>query len=54
MYKNGDDAAGFSAPSPRSAVVLAFCHAQLEHEAEVRSRYERVYVCTQFLRAVPH
>ncbi len=53
VYKNGEEsAAGFTALSPLSAPVLVFCHAQIEYEAEVRSRFDRVYICTQFLREV--
>ena len=53
VYKNGDGTdAGFTAPPPLAPPVLAFCHASLEHETELRSRFDRVYVCRQFLREV--
>ncbi len=53
VYKNGDGStAGFTAPQPLTVVVHAFCHAQIQDEAELRSKFDRVYVCTQFLHEV--
>lgn len=53
VYKNIDGpAAGFAAPPPLAPPMLAFCHARLEHETELRSRFHRVYICRQFLREV--
>jgi len=53
VYKNGEESAdGFVSPTPLSPPVLAFCHAPVEHEAELRSRYGRVYRCRQFLRGL--
>jgi ribosomal protein S18 acetylase RimI-like enzyme len=46
-YHEPDD--GFTTPPPLSAPVIAFCHAPIEHEAELRARYHRVYVCRQFV-----
>ena len=53
VYKNGDSTdAGFTAPPPLAPPLLAFCHASIEHENELRSQFDRVYVCRQFLREV--
>ena len=53
VYKNDDTStAGFGAPSPLTAVVRAFCHAELEHEGILRSRFDRVYLCIQYVRKV--
>jgi ribosomal protein S18 acetylase RimI-like enzyme len=53
VYKNSDGSNHeFTAPSPLFAVMHAYCHADLEHETVLRSRFDRVYVCTQFLRTV--
>ena len=52
VYNTSDNPSSeFTAPSPL-AVIHAFCHARLEHETVLRSRFDRVYVCTQFLRKV--
>ena len=53
VYKNGDSTdAGFTAPPPLTPPLLAFSHASIEHENELRSQFDRVYVCRQFLREV--
>jgi GNAT superfamily N-acetyltransferase len=50
-----DDTAGFSAPEGLSAPVRAFSHAPLNQEADVRSRFRRVYQCRQYVRDLaPH
>jgi hypothetical protein len=51
VYKGPDDLGdGFSGPEPLSMPVLAFCHARIEHEAEVRARFQRVYICRRLVR----
>jgi len=53
VYKRYDDPDdGFTGPPPLSAPVMAFCHAPIEHEQELRARYRRVYICRQFVRDV--
>lgn len=53
VYKGYDDPGdGFTGPRPLSAPVIAFCHAPIEHEDELRARYGRVYVCRQFVLAI--
>lgn len=44
--------AGWTAPAPLSAPATAFCHAPLEHEAQLRAAFARVYVCRRFSRPV--
>jgi len=39
---------GFSSPVGLSTPLLAFCHAQLADEQQLRQRYRRVYVCRRF------
>ena len=54
VYKESDEPDdGFVSPSGLSAPVRAFCHARLEHRAELTARYRRVYECRQYLRDVP-
>ena len=43
---------GWGSPDGLSAPVTAFCHARLEDEAALRSRFSRVYVCRRFSRPV--
>ncbi|MFI2361836.1 GNAT family N-acetyltransferase [Promicromonospora sp. NPDC019610] len=51
VYKGGDDpAAGFAAPDGLSTPVIAFLHADISREAELRARFTRVHVCRQYLR----
>ncbi|WP_375426675.1 GNAT family N-acetyltransferase [uncultured Friedmanniella sp.] len=51
VYQGWDEPTeGFGVPAPLSGPVTAFCHAPLSAEAELRARFARVYVCTQFLR----
>lgn len=51
VYKGGSEPADdFTAPKPLTPPVIAFCHAAIEHEADLRARFARVYVCRQFLR----
>ncbi|WP_370582215.1 GNAT family N-acetyltransferase [Plantibacter sp. VKM Ac-2880] len=47
---DGDDADGFVTPPGFSNPVSAFVHVGIEREAEVRSRFARVYVCRQYQR----
>lgn len=49
-YDEPDD--GFTSPPPLSSPVMAFCHAPIELEADLRARYQRVYICRQFVLAV--
>lgn len=54
VYKGWDEADdGWISPDPLSAPVTAFCHARPEHEADIRARYARVYVCRRFSQPVP-
>lgn len=53
VYKHWDESSvGWASPTPLSSPVTAFCHAILEHEAELRARHSRVYVCRRFSRSV--
>lgn len=53
VYKGGSEPAeGFVSPTPLTPPVIAFCHAAIEHEADLRARFARVYVCRQFLRVL--
>lgn len=47
---DGDDAEGFMTPPGFSGLVSAFVHVGIDREAEVRSRFARVYVCRQYQR----
>lgn len=47
-----DDSTGFATPEGLSAPVMAFAHGRIEDEAAARARYQRVYVCRQYLRPV--
>lgn len=49
VYKGWQDADdGWVAPVPLTSPVMAFSHASIEHEAELRARFARVYVCRRF------
>ena len=51
VYKGHDEPDdGFTTPDGLSAPVIAFMHAKIERETELRARYARVYVCRQYLR----
>ena len=51
VYKDGDDPAdGFTTPDGLSAPVIAFMHADIAREAEMRARFTRVHVCRQYRR----
>lgn len=53
VYKSWDDPDdGWSSPAGLSAPVIAFCHAPIEDEVELRSRFSRVYVCRRVSRSV--
>jgi GNAT superfamily N-acetyltransferase len=41
---------GWGAPEPLHPPVMAFAHARLEYEDELRGRFARVYVCRRFSR----
>lgn len=47
-----DDAAGFVSPTGLSRPLRAFVHAPRELEAALRERFERVYVCRQYVRTL--
>lgn len=51
IHKDFDDPAeGFSTPDGLSGPLRAFLHGRIEDEAQLRSRYRRVYVCRRYLR----
>ena len=51
VYKDGDEPAdGFTTPDGLSAPVIAFLHADIAREVEMRARFARVHVCRQYLR----
>ena len=53
VYKNGDESVeGFSTPDGLSVPVIAFMHADISLEDEMRARFARVHVCRQYLRRV--
>lgn len=47
---DGDDSSGFLAPEPLSKPHAAFAHGHIDDEDELRSRYQRVHVCRQYVR----
>lgn len=47
-----DDLTHLGAPGDGSRIAGAFLHAPIEHDAAMRRRYRRVYVCRQMLRDV--
>lgn len=50
VYKCWDEPSdGFTSPEGLSAPVIAFAHARIEREAELRARFRRVYICRQYL-----
>jgi GNAT superfamily N-acetyltransferase len=48
----GDDTTGFTTPDGLGRPVLAFLHAPIEREAEMRARFRRVHVCRRYVMAV--
>lgn len=53
VYKGWDEPdEGWGSPAGLSAPVTAFCHAAIEDEAAIRSRFSRVYICRRFSRSV--
>ncbi|MDF1480418.1 GNAT family N-acetyltransferase [Leifsonia sp. H3M29-4] len=48
----GDGDPTFPGPEGMSSPVIAFMHAPIEQEAELREAYRRVYVCRRFVRVV--
>lgn len=51
--EKGEDASGFQCPENLSPLLAAFLHARIEDEAQLRSRFRRVYVCRQYVRELP-
>jgi len=49
----GDPRDGFETPAHLSAPIIAMMHAPIEQESELRARYERVYVCRQYVLELP-
>ncbi|MBN9608317.1 MAG: GNAT family N-acetyltransferase [Actinobacteria bacterium 69-20] len=49
---DGDDPAGFSTPEGLSLPVTAFVHGAIEHETQLRARYQRTYTCRQYIRPI--
>ena len=50
VYLDSEDPGeGFITPPAFSPLQSAFLHSSIENEAEMRSRYKRVYVCRQYL-----
>ena len=45
----GDPRDGFDTPDGLSAPIIAMMHAPIEQESELRAKYERVYVCRQYV-----
>lgn len=54
VYKSWQEPAGegWSSPAPLSLPLTAYCQSSMEHEAQVRSTFERVYVCRRFSQPV--
>lgn len=50
VHAQWDDDLSALTSTDDSRIVGAFLHAGIEHEANLRARYRRVYVCRQFLR----
>ncbi|WP_102158809.1 GNAT family N-acetyltransferase [Zhihengliuella halotolerans] len=49
VYKSWEDSGdGWMAPAPLSVPVSAFSHAAMSDEADLRERFDRVYVCRRF------
>lgn len=54
VYKGNDEPDdGFESPMGLSRPVVAFMHAEVEDEARFRHAFKRVYVCRQYVRALP-
>lgn len=53
VFKSWEELAdGWASPAPLSTPITAFCHASIEDEADLRSRFSRVHVCRRFSRPV--
>lgn len=53
VYKGWEESAdGYETPPGLSRPVMAFMHADIEHEAAMRENHSRVYVCRQYLRTL--
>jgi len=50
LKESQDSDSGFESPPRLSRPVRAFAHAPLDMETELRARYQRVYVCRQYVR----
>lgn len=51
VYKSWQESdEGWKSPAPLTSPVIAFCHAAIDHEADLRARFSRVYVCRRFSR----
>ncbi|CCE74083.1 GNAT family N-acetyltransferase [Clavibacter nebraskensis] len=46
----GDDPTGFITPDGLGRPVLAFLHAPIEREEEMRARFRRVHVCRRYVQ----
>lgn len=54
VYKEHDEPTdGFAAPGGLPAPVMAFMHAPISSEAELRARFRRVHVCRRYVRRLP-
>lgn len=51
VYRSDGDPS-LPAPAGMSEPVLAFLHAPIERELELRAQFSRVYVCRQYIRAL--
>ncbi|MEQ4208919.1 GNAT family N-acetyltransferase [Actinopolymorpha sp. B9G3] len=47
---DADDATGFETPPGLSRPLTAFMHASRDHEASLRQRFRRVYVCRRYVK----
>lgn len=51
VYKQWDEPDdGWTSPAGLSAPVIAFAHAPIELEAQMRARFRRVHICRQYVR----
>lgn len=49
---DGDDHAGFTAPDGLSRPISVFTHGKIEDEIHMRTQFQRVYVCRQYIRPI--
>jgi ribosomal protein S18 acetylase RimI-like enzyme len=52
FVSEGDDTTGFTTPDGLGRPVLAFLHAPIEREAEMRARFRRVHVCRRYVQPI--